>query len=114
MIVHFLDYEIQSDNYSTSEIKEIFDEKNRFKRWMKIEVALSEIESEFDIIPKESANHIKKIMENPNIDYVHVWLADEYNNACECDKCSQTSISDQYIDYINEIDSRLNEIDDDK
>ena len=68
MIVHFLDYEIQSDNYSTSEIKEIFDEKNRFKRWMKIEVALSEIESEFDIIPKESANHIKKIMENPNID----------------------------------------------
>ena len=27
MIVHFLDYEIQSDNYSTSEIKEIFDEK---------------------------------------------------------------------------------------
>lgn len=72
MIVHFLDYEIQSNNYSTSEIKEIFDEKNRFKRWMKIEVALSEIESEFDIIPKESANHIKKIMENPNIDWEKV------------------------------------------
>lgn len=72
MIVHFLDYEIQSDNYSTSEIKEIFDEKNRFKRWMKIEVALSEIESEFGIIPKESANHIKKIMENSNIDWEKV------------------------------------------
>lgn len=53
---------------------------------------------------------VNYIIENPNIDYVHVWLADEYNNACECDKCSQTSISDQYIDYINEIDSRLNEI----
>ena len=72
MIVHFLDYEIQSDNYSTSEIKEIFDEKNRFKRWMKIEVALSEIESDFGIIPKESVNHIKKVMENPNIDWEKV------------------------------------------
>ena len=36
MIVHFLDYEIQSNNYSTREMKEIFDEKNRFRRWMGI------------------------------------------------------------------------------
>ncbi|EHO19335.1 hypothetical protein HMPREF9466_01266 [Fusobacterium necrophorum subsp. funduliforme 1_1_36S] len=27
MIVHFLDYEIQSNNYSTREMKEVFDEK---------------------------------------------------------------------------------------
>lgn len=69
MIVHFLDYEIQSNNYSTREMKEIFDEKNRFRRWMKIEVILSEIEGELDIIPKDVADYIKKAMENPSINW---------------------------------------------
>lgn len=44
---------------------------------------------------------------NPAVDYLHVWLADEYNNVCECDGCRQTTPSDQYASLLNEIDRRL-------
>lgn len=47
--------------------------------------------------------------ENPNMDYLHVWLADEYNNLCECEDCSRTTLSDQYVELLNEIDRRLAE-----
>lgn len=44
---------------------------------------------------------------NPSVDYLHVWLADEYNNVCECDGCRRTTPSDQYVALLNEIDRRL-------
>lgn len=44
---------------------------------------------------------------NPNVDYLHIWLADEYNNICECQDCCQTTLSDQYVSLLNEIDQRL-------
>ena len=45
--------------------------------------------------------------ENPEADYLHVWLADDYNNVCECDRCRETTVSDQYVALLNEIDRRL-------
>lgn len=47
--------------------------------------------------------------ENPRTDYLHVWLADEYNNVCECSECRKTTLSDQYVALLNEIDRRLTE-----
>lgn len=47
--------------------------------------------------------------EHPSVDYLHVWLADEYNNLCECPECSRTTLSDQYVGLLNEIDRRLTE-----
>lgn len=47
--------------------------------------------------------------ENPRTDYLHVWLADEYNNLCECPDCRKTTLSDQYVEILNEIDRRLTE-----
>ena len=44
---------------------------------------------------------------NPGADYLHIWLADEYNNVCECPACRKTTVSDQYISLLNEIDRRL-------
>lgn len=45
--------------------------------------------------------------QHPEVDYLHVWLADEYNNICECERCRTTTPSDQYIDLLNKIDARL-------
>lgn len=47
--------------------------------------------------------------ENPGTDYIHVWLADECNNVCECGDCRRTTLSDQYVKLLNEIDRRLSE-----
>lgn len=50
---------------------------------------------------------VRYARENRSVDYLHVWLADEYNNVCECEACQKTTISDQYVNLLNEIDCRL-------
>lgn len=42
--------------------------------------------------------------ERPNIDMLHFWLADNYNNLCECDLCTAKTPSDWYVVMMNEID----------
>lgn len=54
-------------------------------------------------------NIVDYAAKNPSIDYLHVWLADEYNNVCECAKCQDTLLSDQYIAMLNTLDEALTE-----
>ena len=42
-----------------------------------------------------------------NIDYLHVWLADDSNNHCECAECRKKTPSDWYMMLMNEIDRAL-------
>ncbi len=42
-----------------------------------------------------------------NIDYLHVWLADGYNNYCECENCRKKTPSDWYVILMNELDVEL-------
>lgn len=44
---------------------------------------------------------------HPEVDFLHIWLADEYNNICECDACRKTTLSDQYVELLNRIDEEL-------
>ncbi len=46
---------------------------------------------------------------HPEVDAVHFWLADTFNNLCECEACRQTTLSDQYVRILNRIDSALTE-----
>ena len=50
---------------------------------------------------------VEYAQKNPDVDYLHVWLADEYNNVCECDGCRRTTPSDQYAALLNAVDRRL-------
>ena len=55
----------------------------------------------FEDLAVEYAKH------HPDVDYLHIWLADEYNNVCECGRCRRTTPSDQYAALLNAIDRRL-------
>ena len=44
---------------------------------------------------------------HPDVDIVHIWLADDSNNQCECDACSQLRPSDYYVQILNRIDRLL-------
>ncbi|WP_242984584.1 DUF4838 domain-containing protein [Clostridium sp. chh4-2] len=56
---------------------------------------------------EQVTNYVK---ERPDIDYLHVWLADEYNNVCECDACRKTTLPDQYICLLNQVDRQLSDM----
>ncbi|MBQ8584581.1 MAG: DUF4838 domain-containing protein, partial [Clostridia bacterium] len=42
-----------------------------------------------------------------NVDYLHVWLADDFNNHCECEECKARTASDWYMLLLNELDRGL-------
>ena len=42
-----------------------------------------------------------------NSDYLHVWLADDRNNHCECDECKKKIPTDYYVMLLNDIDKEL-------
>ena len=50
---------------------------------------------------------VKFAKEHENIDILHVWLADENNNICECEQCKKTIPADQYIKILNIVDAEL-------
>ena len=48
-------------------------------------------------------------VQHPEIDYLHVWLADSFSNYCECENCRKLNQSDWYVMLMNEIDEILTE-----
>lgn len=53
-------------------------------------------------------NHIVQyIAEHSYIDFLHVWLADDLNNYCECEECKKHTPTDLYIRILNLLDEKL-------
>jgi adenylosuccinate lyase/3-carboxy-cis,cis-muconate cycloisomerase len=69
---HPIDYQIQAGFYSTPELTDIFDEKTRISRWLKIEAALAEVQGKLGIIPRDAADEIsrKASIENLDLDQI--------------------------------------------
>ena len=45
--------------------------------------------------------------EATNVDYLHIWLADDSRNHCECEVCRTKTPSDWYVMLMNELDEEL-------
>lgn len=46
---------------------------------------------------------------HPELQYVHIWLADDRNNQCECPACRQLRPSDFYLEILNRADELLSQ-----
>lgn len=44
---------------------------------------------------------------HPEVDMLHVWMSDGWNNRCECPECSKKLPSDWYVDVLNALDERM-------
>ena len=54
------------------------------------------------------ANYIADYAEvHSNVDYIHVWLADGWNNHCECEECVKKRPTDWYVMFLNDLDKSL-------
>ncbi len=59
---------------------------------------------------KKAAEAIADYAQNHlNVEYLHVWLGDGYNNHCECEGCVKKGVSDWYITFLNDIDALFTE-----
>lgn len=59
------------------------------------------VQHEFALMVKDYAKA------HPEVDVLHVWLADDFNNFCECEACQKQVPSYHYIDILNQIDEAL-------
>lgn len=60
-------------------------------------------------VQEQMTDHILDYLKaQKEIDMLHVWLADDFNNHCECESCKQKLPTDFYIQILNLLDEKLN------
>jgi hypothetical protein len=59
-----------------------------------------------DVVAKAITDYADKAR---NVDYLHVWLSDSYNNMCECEECRKKLPSDWYVMLMNRVDEMMTE-----
>ena len=57
-----------------------------------------------ELLAEEVATYARQ---NPEVRYLHFWLADQANNQCECAACKEQRPADQYVEILNRIDEKL-------
>lgn len=65
--------------------------------------------SDENVKQKMAATVARYAQEHPEIDVLHIWLADNFNNFCTCENCRRTTPSDDYVELLNLIDRLLTE-----
>ena len=68
-ISHPIDMLLYRDEYGSPEMRAIFSEENIIQKWLFMDAAVAEVESELGIIPPQAAAEIRK---KATIEYVKV------------------------------------------
>ena len=53
---------------------------------------------------------VSYVQTHEEIDYLHFWLGDNFNNFCECEECRKKMPADWYFMILNELDRRLTQL----
>lgn len=62
-----------------------------------------------DVVESFAEKVVAYAKKHPEVDYLHVWLADAANNHCECENCQKSIPTDLYVRILNRIDALLTE-----
>lgn len=57
------------------------------------------------------AGVVEYVQAHPNIQALHFWLDDGFNNKCECSECQKMRPADYYVILLNELDKALTLVD---
>ena len=61
-------------------------------------------------VKRRFVNEVLRYAQNrPDVDVLHIWLSDAFNNVCECSACIKTTVADQYIEILNLIDEAMSQ-----
>src|SRR2546428_11463758 len=60
---HFIDYQLFGDQFSTPEMRVVFDERTMLQRWLDVEAALAAAQEELGLIPPGTAEAIARAAE---------------------------------------------------
>ena len=68
MSSHFIDYQLFGDQFSTPEIRAVFDERRMLQLWLDVEAALAAAQADLHLIPREDAEAIARAARVENLD----------------------------------------------
>ena len=90
------------------EIQECFAEVNgKRELWGGIALNTNLCYGKAEVREKITDDIVKYAKANPDVNTIHFWLADGYNNQCECPLCTVQRPADWYIDLLNLADEKL-------
>jgi len=72
MASSLIDSDIFSNNYGTEEMRRVFDDENRLKKWLRVEVALALAEGKVGLIPPEAAKEIERKAKVEKLDFSEI------------------------------------------
>lgn len=103
MAVHPFDYELQTDFYSTPELRDLFDERARMARWLRFEAALAEAQGELGVIPKTAAAVIsqKAFLKHLDLDGVREGYKTTRNSVMPILKALRTACGPEHGEFVH-------------
>ena len=67
-MAHIIDHEFYKNSWGTEEMRQVFDDRLRYQRWLDIEVVLARVQAELGEIPAEAAEEIARAARVEDLD----------------------------------------------
>jgi 3-carboxy-cis,cis-muconate cycloisomerase len=69
MSSHLIDSKLLGARYGTDAMRRIFDDENRVRQWLKVEIALARAEAKYGLIPPQALEELEKVADVKNLNF---------------------------------------------